>query len=151
MSFSNTYRILLLLYPAEFRRQFSAEMICVFEQRGSEYFADRRSATFAFLLTEFFSIVKGAYIMWFAKILPVKHNNLPLESTPSGHEPITLAEATEQRDAAIKNMVASIAKHDFSNARRYSEEETRLKNLIQDLADEGRLITSPGIHASARS
>ena len=151
MSFNNTYRMLLLLYPAEFRRQFSAEMICVFEQRGREYFADRRSATFAFLLTEFFSIVKGAYIMWFAKILPVKLNNLPLEPTPSGLEPLTLAEATKQRYAAISNMVASIAKHDFSNARRYSEEETRLKNLIQDLADEGRLIRSPGIHASARS
>jgi hypothetical protein len=151
MSFSNAYRILLLLYPADFRRQFSAEMICVFEQRGRECFADRRSATFAFLLTEFSSIVKGAYIMRFAKILPVKHNNLPQEPTTSDSEPLTLAEAKKQRDAAIKNMVASIAKHDFSNARRYSDEETRLKNLIQDLANEGRLITSPGTHASARS
>jgi hypothetical protein len=150
MSFSNTYRILLLLYPADFRRQFSAEMICVFEQRGREYFADKRSASFAFLLTEFSSILKGAYIMWFAKILPVKHNNVPLEPTTSGLEPLTVAEATKQRYAAISNMVTSIAKHDFSNARRYSEEEIRLKNLIQDLASDGREITTAGTHASAR-
>jgi hypothetical protein len=151
MRFSSTYRILLFLYPADFRRHFSAEMLFVFEQRANEHLADRGPATFAFLLTEFSGIMKGAYIMWFAKILSVNRNSLPQETTTSSFEPLTIVEATKQRDAAIKNMVASIAKHDFSSARRHSYEETRLKNLVQDLANQGRPMTSAGTHVSARS
>jgi hypothetical protein len=143
MRFSNTYRILLFLYPADFRRHFSAEMLFVFEQRANEPLADRGSAPFVFLLTEFWGIMKGAYIMWFAKIIGANRNRLSQEATTSSFEPLTIAEATKQRDAAIKKMVASIAKHDFSSARQYSYEETRLKNLIWDLANPAGPITSP--------
>jgi hypothetical protein len=143
MRYSNTYRILLFLYPAEFRRRFSAEMLFVFEQRVNEHLVDRRSGPFAFLLNEFSGIMKGAYIMWFAKIIGVNRKSLSQEATTSSIEPLTVAEATKRRDAAIKNMVASIAKHDFSSARRHSYEETRLKNLIWDLANQGRPVTSP--------
>ena len=143
MRFSNAYRILLFLYPAEFRRRFSAEMLFVFEQSANEAPADRGSASFAFLLTEFSGIMKGAYIMWFAKIIGGNRKSLSQEATTSSIEPLTVAEATKRRDAAIKNMVASIAKHDFSSARRYSYEETRLKNLIWDLANQSRPVISP--------
>jgi hypothetical protein len=143
MRFRNTYRILLFLYPADFRRHFSAEMLFVFEQRVNEHLADRGSAPFAFLLTEFWGIMKGAYIMWFAKILGLNRKSESQEATTSSFEALTVAEATKRRDAAIKNMVASIAKHDFRSARQYSYEETRLKNLIWDLANQGRPITSP--------
>jgi hypothetical protein len=142
MRFSNTYRILLFLYPADFRRRFSAEMLFVFEQRENEHLTDRGSALFAFLLTEFSGIMKGAYIMWFAKILGINRKSVSQEATTSSLEPLTVAEATKQREAAIEKMVASIATHDFSSARRYSYEETRLKNLICDLANQGRPITS---------
>jgi hypothetical protein len=143
MRVSNCFRALLLLYPADFRRQFSAEMLCVFEQRAGELFANRKSATFAFLLGEFFSIVIGAYTMWFARMIQINRNRLPSQPTGSNLERLTFAEATKQRETAIRNMVSSIAKHDFINARRYSEEETRLNNLIQDLAKDSRQITSP--------
>jgi hypothetical protein len=49
---------------------------------------------------------------------------------------LTNAEAAKQRDAAIQNPVAAIAAHDFINARRYSDEEIRLKNLMHDLQNE---------------
>jgi hypothetical protein len=143
------FRALLLLYPADFRRQFSAEMLCVFEQRAGEPFANGNSATFAFLLWEFFSILKGAYTMWFARMLQINRNHLPSQPTSTNLEPLTFAEATKQREAAIRNMVSSIARHDFINARRYSEEETRLKNLVQDLAKDSRQITSPVSQLSA--
>ena len=149
MRLSNSFRALLLLYPADFRRQFSAEMLCVFEQRAGEVFANGKSATFAFLLTEFFCIVKGAYTMWFARMLQINRNHLPSQPTSSNFEPLTLAEATKQRETAIRNMVASIARHDFINARRYSDEETRLKNLIHDLARDSRQITPPLSQLSA--
>ena len=148
MRLSISFRALLLLYPADFRRQFSAEMLCVFEQRAGEVFANGKSATLAFLLTEFFSIVKGAYTMWFARMLRINRNRLPSQPTSSNLEPLTFAEATKQRETAIRNMVASIARHDFSNARRYSDEETRLKNLIQDLARDSQ-ITPPLSQLSA--
>jgi hypothetical protein len=81
--------------------------------------------------------------MWFAKIMGANRKRLSQEATTSSFEPVTVMEATKRRDAAIKNMVASIAKHDFSSARQYSYEETRLKNLIRDLANEERPVTSP--------
>ncbi len=151
MRVSHCFRILLLLYPAGFRRQFSAEMLCVFEQKAGEHFATGKSATFAFLSGEFFSIVKGAYTMWFARMLHINRNHLPSQPTSSNFEPLSLAEATKQRETAIRNMVASIASHDFTDARRYSEEETRLKNLIRDLAKDSRQSTSPGSQLSAQS
>ena len=60
------YRGLLLLYPDDFRNQFSEEMISVFQQRASE-----RPGTFHFFVRELSSIAKGACIMWLAKILTV--------------------------------------------------------------------------------
>jgi altronate dehydratase len=87
--------------------------------------------------------MKGAYIMWFAKIIRGNRKTLSQEAATSSFEPLTVAEATKRHDAAIKNMVASIAKHDFTSARQYSYEETRLKSLIRDLANQGRPITSP--------
>ena len=130
MNASDFYRALLHLYPATSRRQFSEEMICVFEQRAREGFANRKSAFVAFLLGEFSSIVRGAYIMWLANILPSKPSFS--DAVDSTSEPLSIAEVARLRDAAIRNMVAAIARHDFHNARRYSYEEARLKTLLQD-------------------
>jgi hypothetical protein len=129
MRISNLYRGLLSLYPADFRKQFSEEMFCVFEQRAGERFA--RSAPVGFVLAELSSIVREAYPMWLAKILPVhRHRSDVVAATDASP---TLAELMKHRETAIKNMVASIATHDFINARRYSYEAHRLNNLLQNL------------------
>lgn len=133
MRVSDCYRGLLLLYPADFRRQFSEEIVSVFEQRASDRATSGEPATFAFFAIEFVSIVKGASTMWVTKILSVKSELARLEAPNTAGSFLTLAELTEQRGTAIKNMVASIAKHDFINARHYSDEEVRLKRLIQNL------------------
>jgi hypothetical protein len=122
------YRSLLFLYPADFRNQFSEEMICVFQQRAGECLG-----TFNFFVREFSSIAKGACIMWLAKILTVNRNPSPSEAADATCTPVTMAELNSQRQTAIRKMVASIAKHDFLNARRYSNEETRLKRVLHDL------------------
>jgi hypothetical protein len=124
------YRGLLFLYPGDFRNQFSEEMISVFQQRAGE-----RPETFKFFLREFSSIVKGACIMWLAKILTFKRNPSPSEGEDATCTPVTVAELTSQRQTAIEKMVASIAKHDFLTARRYSYEEIRLKRILHDLED----------------
>jgi hypothetical protein len=120
------YRGLLLLYPGDFRSQYSEEMISVFQQRAGE-----RPETFGFLLREFSSIAKGACIMWLAKILT--RNSSPSEAENATGTPLTIAELTSQRQTAIQKMVASIARHNFVDARRYSYEEVRLKRMLCDL------------------
>jgi hypothetical protein len=124
------YRSLLFLYPADFRNQFSEEMICVFQQRAGECLG-----TCNFFVREFSSIAKGACIMWLAKILTVNRNSSPSEAADPTCTPLTIAELNSQRQTAIRKMVASIAKHDFLNARRYSYEEVRLKRILRDLED----------------
>jgi hypothetical protein len=130
MKLGDLYRVLLLLYPADFRRQFSEEMISVFEQRAGERFANRDSQQVAWLATEFLSIVKGAQTMWLTRSLPFQHNSSSSDAAFPIESSLTVAELTTRRHAAIKAMCAAIAKHDFINARQYSDEEARLKHLL---------------------
>ena len=131
MTTTTIYRGLLWLYPPGFRQQFSEEMVSVFEQRAGERFADRGAVSFAFLLTEFSGIVQGAYVIWFSKILPFdrKRSEFVAATTPI----LTAEEATELRNHAIQKMVAAIADHDFVSARRFSDEEVRLKHVVEEL------------------
>jgi len=125
------YRGLLFLYPVAFRDQFSEEMVSVFQQRAGE-----RPGMFSFFAREFFSIAKGACTMWLAKILTVNSNPPPSEAADATSSPVTIAEINSRRQTAIRMTVASIAQHDFLNARRYSYEETRLKLVLHDLESE---------------
>jgi hypothetical protein len=133
---SNLYRGLLLLYPEDFRRQFSEEMLCVFEQRAGEHFTKRGSLSADFVLAEFFSVMKGAYTMWLEKLSRIAPHPPAKDAVPSPDAPATIAELKSQRETAIQNMVASIATHDFVDARQYSYEETRLNKLLRGLQNE---------------
>ena len=130
MKLSDLYRVLLLLYPASFRRQFSEEMISVFKQRAGERFANRDSPPVAWLAIEFLSIVKGAHTMWLTRILPFHRDSSSSDATEASP---TVAEVSRRRHAAVKAMCEAIAKHDFINARHYSNEETRLKHLLVEM------------------
>jgi hypothetical protein len=55
----------------------------------------------------------------------------PLEDV-STHT-LSAEEATKLRNEAVQKMVAAIADHDFVAARRFSDEETRLKRVLEDL------------------
>jgi hypothetical protein len=131
---------LLLLCPAKFRQQFSGEMIWVFEQRAGEHFASRRLAFLAFLLREFSSIVKGACLMWLSQVLPSESKGPRGDSAATATPILTLTEIATQQEAAIKKMITAIAEHDFVGARRYSDEEARLKALLRDL-ENGNVAT----------
>src|SRR5277367_5336785 len=133
MRLGDFYRVLLLLYPADFRRQFSEEMIAVFEQRTGKRFANRDSKQVVWLAIEFFSIVKGAHTMWLTRILPIQRSSSSSDAAFSAETPLTVAELANRRHTAIKDMCTSIAKHDFINARQYSDEEARLKHLLAEM------------------
>lgn len=94
-----------------------------------------------FVLTECSSVTKGANTMWLEKIPPIDRQpsqSAAVDSTDvsSADVSVTVAELKNQRATAIQKMVASIATHDFISARRYSYEETRLANLLQNLQNE---------------
>jgi hypothetical protein len=67
--------------------------------------------------------------------LSSSHPADPVEFT-SGRE-----EAARQRALAIQNMVAAIANHDFVAARRYSDEETRLKRALRRFESDGAEVS----------
>jgi hypothetical protein len=133
MKLGDLYRVLLLLYPADFRQQFSEEMISVFEQRTGERLANRDSRPVAWLAIEFLGIVKGAHTMWLTRILPTQRSSSSSDAPFSAETPLTIAEVASRRHATIKAMCTSIAKHDFINARRYSNEEARLNHLLAEM------------------
>jgi hypothetical protein len=133
MKMRDFYRGFLRLYPADFHKQFAEEMLGVLEQTSADHFANRGTASIALVVKEFISIAKGACIMRMSKIFaPPRNNSQPGTVTPT-HTPLTLAEASQQHDAAVKNMVTAIAGHDFPKARQYSYEEIRLKSLLREL------------------
>jgi hypothetical protein len=107
------YRALLWLYPKDFREQFCEEMFSVFQQRAGEHFANGRFASIVLVVLESTGVVRGAYIMWTAKILPKNRSTSRSDTDTPTHGPLTIAEAAKQRDAAIQNMVAAIAAHDL--------------------------------------
>jgi hypothetical protein len=108
-------------------------MISVFEQRAGERFADREAMSFAFFLTELSGILKGAYVMWFSKILAFDRRQSSPGVVPA--PTMSVEEAKKLREQTIQNMVGAIADHDFVAARRFSDEEERLKHVMEELRD----------------
>src|ERR1700722_7355505 len=104
MKLGDLYRFLLLLYPADFRMQFSDEMISVFEQRAGGRFANRDSKRAVWLASEFLIIVKGAHTMWLSRILPIQRNSRSSDSALPTEASLTTAELTTRRHVAIKAM-----------------------------------------------
>jgi hypothetical protein len=137
MTSNRIFRCLLWLYPLDYRRQFSEEMASVFEQRPGEVSKESRILSCAFLLSETSGIFKGAFLMWLTKIVAMNRTRSQcgpeLPVTPL----LSMEEAARQRSAAIRSTVAAIAEHDFVGARRYSDEEVRLAQVLETLQSDG--------------
>ena len=75
--------------------------------------------------------------MWLTKIRAINRTRSQrgpeLPVTPL----LSLEELARQRAAAIRSMVAAIAEHDFVAARRNSDEEVRLAQLLATLESDG--------------
>jgi len=69
--------------------------------------------------------------MWFSKILPFDRKQSEYCETTTSN--LSAEEATKLRNQAIQKMVATIADHDFVSARRFSDEEARLKHVLEEL------------------
>jgi hypothetical protein len=131
MTVLSFYRVLLLLYPADFRHEFAEEMLLVFEQiAGEQLVAASKIERTAFLISELTGIAKGAYTMWMKKRVAA----VEFTSISSNEASLTVEQLAARRTEAIEHMVIAIAKHDFINARRYSEEEGRIERRLKEIS-----------------
>jgi|SRR5581483_8932501 len=115
------YRVLLSLYPAEYREQFASEMAAVFDRTWPE----RRENAAAFLIRETAGAIGGAARQWLnpapAPALACAQSDLP---------PEVLA-AQQRTDALVERMVQAIATHRFEEARRCAREETEARETLR--------------------
>lgn len=75
--------------------------------------------------------MKGACVMRFSKILNSDCKQSKFSATTA---PILNAEQGKTlREDAIRKMVAAIADRDFVTARHYSDEEVRLRRVLEEL------------------
>lgn len=78
--------------------------------------------------------------MWLSQVLPIERKAPRADSAATATPILTVTEVATQREAAIQKMITAIAEHDFVGARRYSDEEARLKALLREL-ENGNVAT----------
>jgi hypothetical protein len=160
MSVIATYRVLLRLYPTDYRALFALEMQNAFERAAEEHFLLGRFVFIRFLLGEFLGLLWGAGGEWIAKLTTdrtVRGRCLPdlrmmrppgvsrelwfAGACPSGRSgaegersmPDEVMEAQARLSTLIQRMVDAIANHDYPGARRYSDEERVARDELRRL------------------
>jgi hypothetical protein len=137
MNANRIFRCLLWLCPLDYCRQFSEEMASVFEQRSGEITKESRILSRAFLLSETSGIFKEAFLKWLTKIVAINRTRSQCGPEVPVTPLLSMEEVARQRAAAIRNMDAAIAEHDFVAARRNSDEEVRLAQVLETLESDG--------------
>jgi hypothetical protein len=77
--------------------------------------------------------VKAANVMWFTKIMSFDRSRSEFGLEAATTPILNAEEATKHRKHVIQKIVAAIADHDVVSARRYSDEESRLKHFLEEL------------------
>ncbi len=134
MDLTTFYRILLLLYPKDFRQEFSGEMLEVFHQTARERIVRRKASTVQLLLHEHFGLLRGATEAWKCKIIPKRvflvipipifGNYFP---RPTAEEAaLSVTELQQRHDEGRARMIQAAANGDFVAAYRHECEIGRL-------------------------
>jgi DNA-binding PadR family transcriptional regulator len=124
VSLRRAYSMGLGLYPADFRVQFGAEMVTVFEQAVAE----RRGVTcvLLFVVKEMLGLLAGAARerLFHGDAVPA-HEDLPFPSDVAGAE--------RYLDIVSRRLVRAIANHQFTNARYYDQQDRKARALLAEL------------------
>lgn len=120
------YSMGLMLYPADFRAQFSAEMVAVFEQAAAQRRGRGGTCVLLFFINEMLGLLAGAARerVFRDDAIPA-HDDLPF--------PSDLAGAERYQEIVSRRLVRAIAKHEFSNARYYKEQDRKARALLAEL------------------
>lgn len=152
------YRMLLRLYPADYRAMFAAEMFSAFERAAEDRRLSGRPGLVHFVLAELVSLAIRAGTEWIAKLttgnavrgrtLPdlrmMRPPGVPRELWFAGacmgggqpSLPDEVMEAQRRITALINRTVYAIANHDFPGARTYCREEREARENLRRLREQ---------------
>jgi hypothetical protein len=126
------YRAILRLYPTEYQVAFAPEMIQVFNQASVDFRKRGLLRLISFVAYEFTGLVKGMVsehvAKWTAHDAYITSRSLPRRNTGI---PAEIAQIQTRLEYALRSMESAIANHDFPKARRYSNEERVVRELLQ--------------------
>jgi hypothetical protein len=142
------FEFLLRLYPRDYRAMFAAEMSSAFEEASAERRRQGWGVYARFALAELKALTMGAGIEWVAKLTTdssVRGRTLPdrLLMRPPGvswdayhagaflNVPGEVSRAQEHTELLVKRIVHAISHHDFTGARRYSDEECQARENLR--------------------
>ena len=154
---TRAYRILLLLYPADYRALFAAGMLNAFAKTAAERRGQGRAVFIRFALAELAGLTIGAGAEWIAKLTTetsVRGRCLPDlrmmrppgvsrelwfagagMSAGQSSVPDEMVEAQRRIEILISRTVHAIANHDFPGARAYSYEEREAREKLRRLRE----------------
>lgn len=129
------YRLLLRLYPREFRETFGAEMSAVFEQAAPEARRAGWWASVRFFVRELGGLVAGAAAAWACRRGPALDLR-KMRPPDVSHRAYAAAvdEVLEVRKLVSSNLVRmqqAIARRDFVQARFYSGEDYKAREALR--------------------
>lgn len=124
MLLCRAYSIGLVLYPADFRSQFGAEMVTVFEQAAAQRRGGAR--VLLFFVKEVLGLLAGAAKERVLHDDAIRaHGDLPFPSDVAGAE--------RYLDIVSRRLIHAIANHEFTNARYYDQQDRKARALLAEL------------------
>ena len=126
MLLRRAYFMGLVLYPADFRTQFGAEMVTVFEQAAEQRRDRGVTCVLLFFVKEMLGLLAGAARerVFHDEAVPT-HDDLPFPSDVAGAE--------KYLEIVSRRLTHAIKNHEFSNARYYKEQDRKARALLAHL------------------
>lgn len=123
------YSMGLVLYPADFRAQFGAEMVTVFEQAAAQRRDRGVTCVLLFFVKEMLGLLAGAARerVFHAEAVPA-HDDLPF--------PSDLAGAERYLEIVSRRLTHAIKNHEFANARYFDQQDRKARALLAQLRAE---------------
>ena len=126
MVLRRAYSMGLILYPADFRAQFGAEMVTVFEQAMAQRCGRGRTYVILFFVKEMLGLLTGAARERVFHDEAIRaHDDLPFPSDVAGTE--------RYLEIVSRRLNHAIANHEFSNARYYDQQDRKARALLAEL------------------
>jgi hypothetical protein len=145
---NRAYKILLRLYPRDYRAMFATAMLSAFQDASAERRGQGWRVYAPFAIAELMGLAMGAGIEWIAKLTTdasVRGRSLPdrLLMRPPGVSwdahyagafpsvPEDVSKAQERTELLVNRMVHAISERDFQGARRYSDAERQAREHLR--------------------
>jgi len=133
ISLRRAYSMGLALYPADFRAQFGAEMVTVFEQAAAQCRGRGRTFVLLFFGREILGLLAGAAReRVFHHDALRAHDDLPFPSDVAGTE--------RYLEIMSKRLIDAIANHEFTSARYYDQQDRKARALLAELRTRPELM-----------